>query len=67
MKIIEFDSLGRGGESPGRDDILVAENITYAKYARAMCNELMLRFSGPGATRCFTVVEDSYKLREFKP
>lgn len=67
MKIIMIDNFGRGGEQPGRDDVLVASDITDRRFADAMCAALVERFSGERAPVYFRVVEDDHRLAEFTP
>lgn len=67
MKIIKVDNLGRGGEDPGRDDVLVASGITDEQLARDMCEALNYKHSGERAAHYFRVVPDDYRLAEFRP
>lgn len=62
MKIIRSDNYG--GEGPGSDDVLIAENIN-PDYADALVDNLNDRERG--GTYYFRAVSPGYKLQKFEP
>jgi len=63
MKIVIIDNFGR--EGPGYDDTLVAENVN-KPYGEKIV-ELLNKGEWEGSNDFYTLQEDDYHLREFKP
>jgi len=62
MKIIIVSNFDNEAVS----DRLIAENVS-SVYGRTMVSALLDKFSGSSSPDFFRLVEDDYKLYEFKP